>query len=135
MATKSKINNGTITLINKEKGSHLTLSIKTVKKGQLKGKRILAKLMGRDNTRDYMSFGFVNKDDTISLWKRHRNAKNAQIAHIVRSLFVEGNASPFAETVSMEVSKLCIRCNRKLTSPQSLADGIGPECIKKGWSF
>jgi len=135
MSTKSKINNGTITLINNDKGTHLTLTVKTVKRGQLKGKRIIAKLVGRDNTRDYEGFGFVNNDDTISLWTRHRNAKNAQIALIVRSLFIQGNASPFAKCVSMEVSKRCIRCNRKLTTPQSLADGIGPECIKKGMAF
>jgi hypothetical protein len=136
MPTKSKINNGTITLINNEKGSHLTLTIKTVKKeGNFQGKRIISRLVGRDNTRDYEGFGFVNNNDTISLWTKHRNAKNAQIAHIVRSLFVEGNASKFAKTVSMEVSKRCMRCNSKLTTPQSLEDGIGPVCIKKGMTF
>jgi len=133
MSITSKINNGTITLINKEKGSHITLNIKTVKGGKLKGKRIIARLVGRDNTSDYMGFGFVNENDTISLWRRHCNAKNAQIADIVISMFVDGVASKFAEKVSMEVSKRCIRCNRKLTTPKSLADGIGPECIKKGW--
>jgi hypothetical protein len=50
MITKTKINNGTITLVNLEKRTHLTLTIKTVKKGQLEGKRIIAKLVGRDNT-------------------------------------------------------------------------------------
>ena len=135
MSITNKISNGTVTLINNEKGSHITLEIKTIRRGDLKGKRVIAKLVGRDNTSDYMGFGFVNDNDTISLWSRHRNAKNAQIAHIVRSLFVEGNDSRFAKTVSMEVSKLCIRCNRKLTTPQSLADGIGPECIKKGLNF
>lgn len=131
----SKFNNGTVTLINNEKGSHITLQIKTVRKGDLKGKRIIARLKGRDNTRDYMGFGFVNNDDTISLWAKHRNARNAQIAYIVRSLFVEGDKSRFAKTVTMEVSKNCLRCNRKLTTPQSIADGIGPECIKKGLNF
>jgi hypothetical protein len=128
-----KINNGTYTLINNEKNTHATVKISTVQKGALKGKRILSLLIGSDNEHSYKGFAFVNDNDMIAVWAKHRTSKFAQIAHILFSLCVLDKESPFTNRVTMKVSKRCMRCNRKLTTPESIELGIGPECRKMGF--
>ena len=131
----SNISNGTFTLINREKGSHITMKIHTVKGGDLKGKRIISKLIGPDNTTSFQGIAFLNTNDTYALWKKHRTDKNGQIISILLAMLIKGKASRFSEKISIKASTTCLRCNRKLTTPQSIADGIGPECIKKGMQF
>ena len=132
-ATKiSMIFNGTITLVNRETDSYITLMIKTVQNGQLKGKRILSQLVGSDNVNSYKGFAFVNNDDTIKVWRKASTPKLEQVSEIVRSLMVEGEDSRFAEKVEMKLSRKCFRCNRKLTTPESIDEGIGPICRELG---
>jgi len=130
-----KIYNGTYTLINTETGTYITLKIHTVQEGNLKGKRIVSKLVGRDNENSYEGFGFIHKETGIDVWRNKRNPKNWQILKILRSLIINGERSRWYGKVELKLSKRCLRCNRKLTTPQSIEDGIGPECIKKGMAF
>ena len=130
-AKLSRIFNGTVTLINKETGSHITLKIHTAKQGKLKGKRIVSKLIGSDNVNSYKGFAFVD-GDMIMAWRSQHNPKNAQIASILQSIMVEGDNSRFANKVSMKLSKRCMRCNRTLTTPESIEMGIGPICLELG---
>ena len=132
IAKLSKIFNGTVTLINKETTTHTTIKIATVKKGNLKGKRIMSQLVGSDNENSYQGFAFINENDTIHIWRSKATDKRRKIAEIVRSLMLEGDASRYADKVEMKLSKRCMRCNRKLTTPQSIEDGIGPICIGLG---
>lgn len=131
MNTKSQIPNGTYTLINIEKKTHRTFRIYTVRKGKLEGKRIIGILAGPDNVTNYISFAFLNDDDTFHIWKKHlAKKKYAQCLSILISLMIEEEKSRYHDRVEVKLSKHCLRCNRKLTVPQSIADGIGPECIK-----
>jgi len=82
----SNIANGTFTLINREKGSHITMKIHTVKDGDLKGKRIISKLIGPDNTTSFQGIAFLNKKDTYSLWKKHRTIQNGSIISILLAM-------------------------------------------------
>jgi len=127
----SKINNGTFTLINKETATYITLKIHTALKGGLKGKRIVSKLIGPDNTSSYKGFAFVNDNDGIIVWNNQRTQKNWQVVKILRSLSIEGKSSRYYDKVEMVLSKRCMRCNRKLTTPESLELGIGPFCKGK----
>jgi hypothetical protein len=127
----SRIFNGTVTLVNNETQTHCTLKINTVQQGRLKGKRIVSRLVGTDNENSYKGFAFV-VGDMIMVWRKQHNAKNAKIASILQSLMVEGEKSRFAELVDMKLSKKCMRCNRKLTTPESIEEGIGPICRDLG---
>jgi len=127
----SKINNGTFTLINKDTETYVTLKIHTVQKGNLEGKRMVSKLIGPDNETSYKGFAFVDDNDNINVWRKCQDKKTLQTAHILRSMAIDGDKSKYADKVDMQLSKRCMRCNRKLTTPQSLEDGIGPLCIKK----
>jgi hypothetical protein len=110
------------------------MMIKTVQNGNLKGKRIVSRLVGPDNTCSYKGIGFV-VGDNIMVWNKQNTPKNAQIASILQSLCVEGTNSRFAEKVEIQPSTFCMRCNRKLTTPESIEMGIGPECRNKGMNF
>lgn len=127
----SRISNGTFTLINKATTTYVTLKILTVQKGKLQGKRIVSRLVGTDNENSYKGFAFVDENDNIKVWRSQRSPKNLQTAHILRSLAMYDFHSNYADKVEMKVSKRCVRCNRKLTTPESIRLGIGPLCRTK----
>lgn len=127
----SKIFNGTYT-VTSPKGGHRTFSIRTAKNGKLKGSRILSMLTGPNNTRDYTGFGFVNENG-VAIWgKRKDNPDWEKYAKLLWSLATEGEVSPYyLMGYRLLVEGTCIRCNRKLTHPDSIASGIGPECSQR----
>lgn len=129
---KTKMPNGTFTLENIAKGSYITMKIHTVKGGELKGKRIVSRLIGPDNNTSYQGMAFITDNDKIVLWKKHRTDKNWKIVNILRNMLIYGFNSKHLDRISIKASTNCLRCNRKLTTPQSIADGFGPECVNKG---
>ena len=83
------------------------------------GRDILGVMPGWDNTL-YTSIGFVNAGH-VSLWRRYSTGGywwSEALAQLI--------ADPDAALESLK----CRRCNRDLTTPESLAIGIGPECAK-----
>lgn len=83
------------------------------------GRDILGVMLGSDNTQ-YTSIGFVNAGH-VSLWRRYSTGGywwSEALAQLI--------ADPDAALESLK----CRRCNRDLTTPESLAIGIGPECAK-----
>lgn len=129
------IPNGFITIENTEKGTHKVVKIKTVRNGQLKGKRIIALKDGHE----FFGFGFVNENGKISVWSKFRTENQKSLQEwIARCLFsMCSERSDFRQVyadkgVQLHVEKRCLRCNRQLTDPESIQRGIGPECIKMG---
>lgn len=89
------------------------------------GKAIIEHLSGSSNTSDYTPFAFLGGREGTSLypWKRFLGSE-ALLA----------DARYFLSHLSeAEVARNCIRCNALLTTPESLAAGIGPTCERKGW--
>ena len=85
------------------------------------GQVIISYLSGADNDSDYTGFGFV-VGSTVRPWKRH--AGSTELLAFASLLMADPDAAL--------VSKNCARCNRTLTTPQSIKDGLGPECVKHG---
>lgn len=111
--------NGKITISNPNTGNHRTFQIKTVKKGNLAGKRILSMLIGPDNEQDYLGIGFV--DDTgIKIWNRHKGTLYEKTANCLLKIEELGLISQF--------STRCRKCNKPLTRPKSILTGIGAKC-------
>jgi hypothetical protein len=143
-----QIGNGTFTLNGM--GFHLTFEIKTSKRGYFEGKRIVSIMVGRDNESDYQGIANLESDGTLRLWRKaegcRKNPANGepltarQIEAVIRLILEHGKVGAVngAEiTKRFEVnnrsyelltSVKCIRCNRKLTHPDSVKLGIGPEC-------
>jgi hypothetical protein len=90
------------------------------------GKRVVALLIGPDNSDDWELFGFV--DDTgIHVWKRFQHQRQAEYARLLWMLATGCEADGH----ELLISKRCLRCNRRLTQPHAIEAGIGDECRRK----
>lgn len=115
------LHNGITTVKSLESGNHFSYQIKTVLKGDLKGRRILSLLRGPDNTSDYTGFAFINEDGQIKLWNRFKNSP--EYNKHVRILNSQNHPK-----LEFMLGTLCRRCNRQLNDPISISVGLGPTC-------
>lgn len=90
------------------------------------GRAILSFLSGSNNDRDYTSFAHVDERGQVRVWKRHQG--NERLREAVKVLL--GDPKAASQAYARE-SGCCGICNRSLTTPESIAAGIGPECAKK----
>lgn len=121
--------NGIITVENTNRGTHRTFRIKTQKDDDsfAPGERILSLLTGPDNTNDYMQIGFVKTNKSgrayVILWRRHRNDTMQALVKVLL------NTDHYRKLgVRYHHEGRCIKCNRCLTTPESVRNGIGPKC-------
>jgi hypothetical protein len=126
--------NGTYTVQNTSTVNHRTFKIYTISKDSkfAPGKRVIALLIGRNNENDYQSFGFVD-DKGIYVWSRYRGTMKVSsfdyFAHLIWELATKGTfVNKRGEKYSLLIEAKCLRCNRKLTEPESIRTGIGPIC-------
>ena len=129
------ISNGFLTVTNETSGQHRTFRVRTQKEDAkfAPGMRVVALLIGPDNTSDYQGFGFVQDNGWITLWKRNRTPQYEGLAKAVRlaSRALEKGEETFQTpkaTYSVKLSKRCRVCNRQLTTPKSIETGLGPKC-------
>lgn len=119
--------NGTWTIKNPATGNHRTFQVRTASAdSKLAGKRIVSLLTGPDNTEDYIGFGFVEKGG-VRVWRKHEGTVFSQYGAMLTNL------PRVAEKHGLQISASCCcrRCNRDLTTPESVASGIGPTCAEK----
>ena len=127
------IQNATITIVNKVSGEHRTFRIKTARRGGLKGKQIVELMTGQDNDSDTSYQGFAFADpvrNRLALWKSRASKANEYYTQLIEQYYL-GNYFAIPDNYEIMTSRLCWRCNRKLTTPESIAAGIGPECKGK----
>lgn len=117
--------NGTITIISRRTGAHRTVDIRTCeyKDGSLH--RVVSLLSGPDNTSDYRGFGECTSTGA-RVWSKH--AGSEVFTWIVKAL---NHPERYLDQVEFRFEGRCRICNRKLTTPQSLASGIGPTCAAR----
>lgn len=89
-------------------------------------------LTGPDNTAHYSYLGLLDKD-TGAIRQTHKskineNAQSFKVARWIMSILWGSNKTPDGYSI-LHAGKCC-RCGRKLTDPESLILGIGPECRK-----
>ena len=121
--------NGKVTIANTESGQHRTLRIRTQASDAsfMPGKRIVSILTGSDNENDYMSLGFVGDNGRIIFWKKHRDTAFERIARML-----ENREAWEDRGYEFHSEGRCRKCNRTLTTPRSIAIGIGPVCERGG---
>ena len=127
MTERVATHNGTLTVVNPATGGRRTFKISTVKNGNLKGKRILSLLTGPNNEEDYRGFAFVTESGRVNVWRKHLGTELEKLGRFVECL------DAYRESHGIEVlwAGTCRRCNRKLTTPESINTGIGPICAGK----
>jgi hypothetical protein len=144
------LRNGTYTITDGER--HYTVRLHT-KDFNGEAMRVVELLTGPDNT-DFGSWtglGFYHEDGEqprACMWKKHRAATtaghavvttdnwNADWSKVTKKVAVFLSLATGGETwrargYSVLEESRCIRCNRKLTTPESIEAGIGPECANK----
>lgn len=121
--------NGTYTIRNRDTEEHRTLRIRTQPKDAsfAPGRRLIGLLIGPENESDYRSFGFVGENG-IHVWKRFQ-ASGPWNAYARAIMELTGDEpTDLDETYDLLVSRRCLVCGRKLTTPESMESGIGPVC-------
>jgi hypothetical protein len=125
-----KTHNGKITIRNPETDGHRTFKITTVdnKDSDFHGKRIVSMFTGTDNTdpRQYTGFGFV-VDGIIKVWAK-KNAEDKNWQKFAQMLMFPQDFP----SLEYMFAGTCRKCNRELTNPKSITNGIGAECAKGG---
>lgn len=97
----------------------------------------LAYLTGSDNTRDYTSLGKINpSNNTLKLNRKCKYNDDTFVVKLARRLLARllANDTEPIRAAGCDVTHAgsCCRCGRLLTTPASIAAGIGPICAKGG---
>lgn len=130
----AKLFNGRYTIESTQTGLHRTFWIETQAPDAefAPGKRVVSLLTGsqNDDPDSYTGFGFVD-DVGVHVWpsKCAKGDLWVKFADMLWTLALDGAFSPWAEKgFRIHQEGHCIRCNRVLTTPASIAAGIGPIC-------
>lgn len=133
-----KVFNGRYTLESTLTGAHRTFRIWTQPQDAefAGGKRIVGLLTGPENSNpdDYTGFAFID-DFGIHVWKSKQGDDKLfnTYGRQLWSLVLDAGFSPWAASYHLLIEGRCLRCNRALTTPDSIRLGIGPICAGKGF--
>ena len=86
-------------------------------------------LNGPDNYYNYTYLGIVRNKVDFTLTKKSRYTENCQSYKVFKWLLANLNNLP--EFIEINHEGKCLRCGRRLTVPESIKSGFGPECINK----
>jgi hypothetical protein len=130
--------NATVTLVSTKTQNRLTFKCEAVKveEGQRPGpvSHFVKLLTDPDNERGYTYLGHIYKDGKYWHGNKSKISHTAPSAEAFRYFYgkvIQGGMRP--ETVNLEVwhEGKCGKCGRKLTVPESIERGIGPECYSR----
>ena len=126
--------NSEFTVLNKNTNNRLTFKVKKLKKEDTKAGRedlwFVNVLSGPNNERNYIYIGTIVKERFIHT--KGSKVKEDSVSFrafkwIYDYLKVYGDLPDFIEIY--HVGK-CAKCGRKLTTPDSISEGMGPVCAK-----
>ena len=122
--------NALFTLKNAETGNRFTFKIKRAKSddGKPRDFFFVSLLTGSDNYSNYSYMGIINKFK-FTLTAKSKIGKESISYKAFNWLWNNRNAIP--EKIEIWHEGRCGRCGRRLTVPESIESGFGPECINK----
>ena len=126
---------GTITLRSRATGNRFTYKL-TLKENDNPGPRgnpVFVKLLtGSDNNSDYAYLGqFFTGQNVYWHGKKSRIGHDAPGAKAFDWSFQQLSKGHLPEQLEIWHGGCCGRCGRKLTVPESVQSGFGPECVQK----
>ena len=119
--------NATFTVKNTETGNRFTFKIRKPKKCTV---HFVSVMTGPDNESSYTYLGTIFNSKDYYHGKKSKIKPDAQSAKVFSYIFNKLKANSLPEQVSVFHSGSCGKCGRKLTVPESIISGIGPECAK-----
>lgn len=138
--------NATVTIVSKRTGKRYTYKIVAASKiGAATGESnphifFVSVLTGPDNGSDFHYVGFFHEGGPGSKVKLRGGKKGCPddvrfrgFDYVLQRCWngPAPRACDVPEDVEIFHEWKCCRCGRKLTTPESIKDGIGPECAKK----
>ena len=121
--------NATFTIRSAKTGTRFTYKLRQPEAGKPFFASVLA---GQNNETDYDYIGFVpaaTRDALVAGAKGKPNAPSFKaLAWTVSQLATKAR---IPENLELFHEGRCCACGRKLTTPESILSGIGPECAKK----
>ena len=126
--------NATITLKSLVTEAHLTYKVTQAKDkqtGELRDFYFVALLNGPNNETDYAYMGMINGKGEFHLTRNSKFTEDAKSVKGFRFFWKYLSNDMYPPQMEVHHEGRCGRCNRKLTVPESIANGIGPECMSK----
>jgi hypothetical protein len=120
--------NSIFTIKNTETQRHFTFKVYNPnKKIEKKDIFFVSVLTGTDNNSDYSYFGYI-KDNRYYHAKPNKTKISESAQSVLVFKYLINNVENLDKRVDFYHEGKCGRCGRKLTNPDSLENGIGPEC-------
>jgi len=117
----------TATIVNDDTGNRITVRFRKPKGF----KAVLVDLMtGSDNEESFSFLGTLSGEAVRISPKTRIASEKAQLAGVILNWTIRNAESDNLRTVRVLHSGSCGRCGRKLTVPESIDTGLGPECSK-----
>lgn len=113
------------TVVSKRTGVRFTYKAKPAKACDLLWVSVLR---GPDNTSDYLFLGGLKKDGTYLHSHKAQVNEEAPSASAVAWLFRHLQDPELLNKIEIHHAGRCGRCGRLLTTPESIATGLGPVC-------
>lgn len=126
--------NSTVTLVSKATGDRYTYKVEAAKeKGAVS--HFVKLLTDPDNERGYTYLGHIYRRDG-NYWHGQKSkigytALSAEAFKYFYRHVIEAGRSPSEVKLEVWHEGRCGKCNRKLTVPESIERGIGPECYSR----
>lgn len=117
----------TFTVKSEASGEHLTFQVRNWKKAKHGTLHFVSVRTGND----YASIGAIRDRNSFSLGNKADLPYDDKRVRGFRYVFEHLQAKRLPPKAEIWHEGTCGRCNRPLTDPESIARGIGPECIKK----
>ena len=118
----------TMTVVTDASGGRVTVRFRRPKGF---GSVLVDVMTGSDNEADFAFLGTVRPNGFVAVSPKSKaGAKGLRAQMILNWTFAHAQADDL-RTVRVLHSGCCGRCGRKLTVPESIDSGLGPECAKK----
>jgi hypothetical protein len=118
--------NATVTLRSKKSGARFTYKITPHK--ERNDWHWVALMTGPDNEGDFQSFGYFRGPDFFLCKNASREAPSTIAFQFLAGCILKGKLH---EALEVFHEGRCGACGRKLTVPESVATGFGPDCSER----
>ena len=119
--------NARLTLVSKATKARYSYRVKASDDGAV---HFVSVLTGSDNENGYSYLGIVGKDGSFRVTAKSKIAAHAPSALAFAWFWSLVEAGRLHDKLEVWHEGRCGRCARVLTVPESIANGIGPECAK-----
>lgn len=118
----------TVTLVSKKTGQRFTFKIKSPKEANDDAPRFVNLLRGADNEGDYSYMATIFSRKDLRWSAKSKVEQTAPSAKAFQWAFNKLIAGQLPDQLEIWHEGRCGKCGRKLTVPESIATGLGPEC-------